>query len=235
MNLPAALRAVRAGRDKSAYYRMWHLRLRAGLSWPGEPAPGTAVPFETALVSLGKETGKLEECLRLLADYFAAEDRMIMRVMRHAAYPMFTALAATFVAPLPLAFSGRAAAYLATVAAGLALWLAAGGSLLTGVVGHYLAQPRFVVGRLLRALTFAVEAGLPLARAATLAAEASGDAGVAAHVRRVGAKAAASQPLAATFRGCPHVDTTILAAMEVADASGDYTGALKKRAELLES
>ena len=214
---------------------MWHLRQRAGLSWPAEPAPGPPVPFEAALVALGKESGKLEDCLRLLADYFAAEDRMVLLVLRRAAYPMTVALAATFIAPLPLAFAGGTGAYLVTVGAGLALWLMAGGSLLQGVTNHYLAQPRYVIGRLLRALTFAVEAGLPLSRAALLAAEASGDAGVAAHVRRVGPRAAAVQPLAATFRGCPHVDATILAAMAVADVSGDYTGALKKRAELLES
>ena len=59
-------------------------------------------------------------------------------------------------------------------------------------------------------------------------------AGVIRHVRMVGARVT-QQPLADTFRGCPHVDFSIVAAMEVADASGDYTGALKKRADLLES
>ena len=225
---------MRSARDKSAYYRMWHLRQRAGMAYPGEPSPHAPVPFELALVALGKESGKLEECLRLLADYFAAEDRAVMRVLKRAAYPMMVALAATFLGPLPLAFSGHTGAWLLATAAGLALWLSAGGSLLMGVVGRYLAQPRFVIGRLLRALTFAVEAGLPLGRAAELAAEASGDPGVVAHVRRLGARTAV-QPLADTFRGCPQVDFSIVAAMEVADASGDYTGALKKRADLLES
>ena len=214
---------------------MWHLRQRAGLPYPQEPAPGPPVPFEKSLVALGEESGKLEECLRLLADYFAAEDRMVLQVMRRAAYPMSVALAATFIAPLPLAFAGRGGAYLVAALTGLALWLAAGGSLLATVMNHYLSQPRFVVGRLLRALTIAIEAGLPLSRAAELAARASGDAGIVAHLRRTGTRAVATQSLAATFRGCPHVDAALLAAMEVAEASGDYTGTLKKRAELLES
>ena len=235
MNPGAALRAVRAGRDKAAYYRMWHLQLRAGLAYPDEPAPGAAVPFETALVALGKESGKLEECLHLLAEYFAAEDRAVQRVVRQAAYPMFTALAATFIGPLPLVFAGRPGAYVVTAAGGLVLWASAGGSLLLGVVRWFLAQPKYVLGRLLRALTIAVEAGLPLGRAATLAAEASGSAEVVAHVRRAGPRAAAAQPLATTFAGCPCVPREALAAMEVADASGDYGGTLRKLAELMES
>jgi hypothetical protein len=37
-----------------------------------------------------------------------------------------------------------------------------------------------------------------------------------------------------TFDGCPHVPFTAIAAMKVADASGDYGGTLKKMAELTE-
>jgi type II secretory pathway component PulF len=231
--LGTALRHARRGRDKSAFYRMSHLEVRAGLRQPGA-SPGPAVPFETALLALARETGRLEEVTRLLADYFAAEDRMVLKVMKHAAYPMTTALAATFIAPLPLLFTGAgAAAYAVSVGAGLALWAAAGGGLLAGVVGWYLQRPAFVLGRLLRALVIAVEAGLPLGRAAQLAADASGSVDVQAWVRRQGPRVT-QQPLAATFRGCPHVDAPALAAMEVADASGDYGGTLGKLAELVE-
>jgi len=235
MNPGAALRAVRRGRDKAAYYRTWHLQLRAGLPYPENPSPGAAVPFETALVALGKESGKLEECLHLLSGYFTAEDRAVQRVLRQAAYPMFTALVATFIGPLPLVFLGHAGAYLLAVTGGLVLWASAGGSLLLGVVHRYLAQAKYVRGRLLRALTAAIEAGLPLGRAATLAAEASGSADIVAHVRRAGARAAATQPLARTFAGCPMVTREMLAAMEVADASGDYAGTLQRLAMLVEA
>lgn len=213
---------------------MWHLQLRAGMPYPSAPSPGAQVPFETALVTLGKASGKLEEILLLLAAYFAAEDRMVLKVMQKAAYPMFVSLAAAVIGPLPLLFTAGAGAYFVTALGGLSLWLLAGGSLLMGVLNQYLARPQFVLDRLLRALVIAVEAGLPLGRAATLAAEASGNDEVIAYVRRVGAKAT-NQPLAATFRGCPHVPHHALAAMEVADASGDYTGALRKLADLLAS
>ncbi len=231
-SVAAALRAVRRGRDKAAYYRMWHLRQRAGFRHPDEPAPGTAAPFETALLDLGKETGSLDDCLRLLADYFQAEDRAVLKVLRHAAYPMFTALAAAVIAPLPLAVAGTPGAYVVAAGGAVALWILAGGALLTGVVGRYLMRPAYVLGRLLRALTLAVEAGLGLDRAALLAAEASGSAEVLAHVRRRPARELLTRPLSETFAGCPHVPVTVLAAMRVAEASGDYAGALRTMAAL---
>jgi type II secretory pathway component PulF len=234
-SLGAALRELRRGRDKSAHYRMWQLRQHAGLSHPEQPAPGRSVPFETALVKVGEESGKLEECLQLLAVYFAAEDRMVRTVVRKAAYPMFTLLAATFIAPLPLLFSAAGSlAYVTTVTAGLALWLLGGGSLLLGVVRWYLAQPKYVLGRLLRALTIAVETGLPLGRAAELAAAAAGNDAVLAHVRSQGALAASSQPLSRTFAGCPFVPPEALASMEVAEATGNYGDTLARLADLYE-
>jgi hypothetical protein len=43
-----------------------------------------------------------------------------------------------------------------------------------------------------------------------------------------------SQPLSRTFTGCPFVDRPMVAAMEVADASGDYSGTLRRMADLYE-
>lgn len=229
----AAFRAARAGRDKSQYYREWHLKQRAGLAYPTLPSPHSPVPFEVALVALGKESGKLEECLRLLADYFMAEDRAVLKILKHAAYPLMTALAAAVIAPLPLLVAGQTGAYILTLLVAVAVWYAAAGTLLLGSVHRHLARPRFVLGRLLRALTIAIEAGLPLGRAALLAAESSGNADVVGHVRRVGGRSAA-QPLAATFQGCPYVPFTAIAAMEVADATGDYGMTLRKLAEITE-
>lgn len=231
-SLAAALRAVRSGRDKSAFYRMLHLHQRAGLRGPDIVSPGAQAPFETALLALGEETGKMEEVLRLLADYFAAEDRMMQQVLKHATYPMFTALAATFIAPLPLLFFGRTGFYVVTVAGGLALWIMAGGGLVFGITRRFLNQPRFVLARLLRGLTIAVESGLGLDRAAVLAAQATGNDDVIRHVRAKAARERGTQPLSATFDGCPHVPFTAIAALRVAEASGNYTGTLVKLAEL---
>jgi type II secretory pathway component PulF len=235
VNTVAAFRAIRSGRDKAAYYRMWHVRQRAGLAWPDESSPGHQVPFETALVTLGKESGKLEECLRLLGDYFTAEDRMMLKVIKKATYPMFVALAGAVIGPLPLVFTAGVGAYLISAGAMVALWLVAGGSLLMCVMNRYLNQSSYVRGRLLRALTIGIEAGLTVGRAATLAAEATGNAEVIAHVRRAGAKNVASRPLAQTFADCPHLPAHAVAAMEIADRSGDYAGTLQKMAELEES
>lgn len=234
MTVAAALRTVRAARDKAAYYRMWHVRERAGLPWPTEPSPHAPTPFETALIALGQETGTLEQVLALLGGYFTAEDRMALRILKRASYPVFTALFAAIIGPLRLLVDGHAAAWVVVTAGALGLWFTAAGGLLLRAVQGQLDQPRYILGRLLRALTFAVEAGLPLSRAAVLAAEATGNAEVIAHVRRVGAHAGATQPLATTFEGCPHVPFTAIAAMKVADASGDYAGTLKKLAELTE-
>jgi len=231
-SLRTALREVRRGRDKSARYRMAHLEVRTGLAQPGT-SPGTQLPFETALLTLGRETGHLEEVTRLLADYFAAEDRMVLRVLKRAAYPMTTALAAAFIAPLPLLFGAGAGAYAGTVTVGVVFWAAGCGGLLTGAVGRYLRQPAFVLGRLLRALVIAIEAGLPVGHAAVLAGDASGSTDVQGWVRQMGPRIT-QQRLATTFAGCPHVTPAALAAMEVAEASGDYANTLGKLADLVE-
>jgi len=235
VNVATAFKAIRSGRDKAAWYRMWHLRQRAGLAWPAGTSPWAQRPFETALVALAKESGKLEDILRLLADYFNAEDKMVLKVVQKATYPMFVALAAAVIGPLPLAFTSGVGPYVLTAGAGVALWVAAGGSLLMGMIDRYLNKERYVRGRLLRALTFGIEAGLPLGRAASLAAESSGNAEVVAHVKRVGGAALASQSLAKTFAGCPCLPGHAIAAMEVAEASGDFTGTLRRMADLEES
>jgi type II secretory pathway component PulF len=100
------------------------------------------------------------------------------------------------------------------------------------VARYYGRQPKFVRGRLARALTIAVEAGLPLGRAVELAVAATDDAGIAAHVAAIPATTIATQPLARTFAGCPKIPREMVAAMEVADVTGDYSGTLKKLAEL---
>lgn len=227
--------SIHTGRDKAAYYRTWHLHQHAGVRRPDTAAPGPPVPFERALLALGEETGTMDDVLRLLADYFEAEDRATQRILRHAAYPMFTALMAVFIAPLPLIFLGRTGAYFSAVALGATLWGFAAFGIATGNARWYLNRPKYVLGRLLRALTIAIEAGLGLPRATELAAEASGNDAVIAHVRRQSARTRATQTLAETFRGCPLVPFTAIAAMEVADRSGDYAGSLRKLAELHES
>jgi type II secretory pathway component PulF len=233
VKLAAGLRAVRIAREKTIWYREWHLQVRTGLVWSKGPSPGTQTAFETALVRLGEESGKLEECVRLLSEYFAAEDRMMRKLLARAAYPMFLVLFSVVFGPLPLVFQGRTGAYLVLAGGALALVALFGGAALMAVLRWYLDQPKYVLGRLLRSLTFAIEAGLPLGKAAQLAADATGDSAVIAHVRSQ-SRQGGSRPLTATFAGCPHVTAPALAAMEVAEQTGDYDNSLRRLAELTE-
>lgn len=207
-------------------------RRRATLAQLVKAAPRSFLPFEGALLALGEESGTLEACLRLLADYFAAEHRMVLGIKKTMAYPMFQSLAAAAIGPLPLVFYGRPGAYLLTAGTGVTLWFAAGGAVLLAAARWYAQRPKFVRGRLARALTLGVEAGLPLGRAVGLAVDAAASPEISAHVGALPAIAVSSQPLARTFAGCPMVPREMLAAMEVADASGNYGETLRRLADL---
>jgi type II secretory pathway component PulF len=196
--------------------------------------PELFTPFEAALLVLGEESGQLEQCLHLLAEYFAAENRLVLWVKKKMTYPMFNVLAATFIAPFSLLFFGHTAAYLSIVISGLTVELLAGGSLLLAAARWFQQRPKYVRGRLLRSLTIAVESGLPLGRAIELAVNATANTAIRAHVARFTREQLGGQPLSRTFAECPVVPREMTAAMEVAEASGDYAGTLKKMAEFYE-
>jgi type II secretory pathway component PulF len=207
---------------------------RQGIAGLVRARRGLFAPFEAALLVLGDESGTLEQCLRLLADYWAGEHRMMLRVRQRLTYPIIQMFAAAVIAPLPLVFAGAAPAYLLTAAGGVALVAAAGGSVLLAAARRYGRQPGFVRARLLRGITIAIEAGLPLAPAVELAAAASDDSAIIAHLAGIPLRTIAAQPLARTFAGCPGIPREMVAAMEVADATGDYGGTLQKLADLYE-
>jgi type II secretory pathway component PulF len=218
--------------------RRWLLqgtRRRQALAAVTAAKPQLFTPFEAALLVLGEESGTLEPCLHLLAEYFTAEHRLVLWVRKKLTYPMTQALAATFIAPFPLLYFGHTGAYLALVGGGFALLAAAGGRLLLAVAKGFQQQPRHVRGRLLRALTIGIESGLPLGRAVELAVDACANAAVRAHVARFTRQELSTQPLSRTFADCPMVPREMTAAMEVAEASGDYSGTLRKMADLYET
>jgi len=217
--------------------RRWLLqgtKRRQTLATVTRAKPELFTPFETALLVLGEESGALEECLRLLAEYFAAEHRLVLWVKKKMTYPMFNLLAATFIAPFPLLFFGHTWEYLAIVGSGLAALLLAGGSLVLAAAKWFQQRPKFVHGRLLRALTIGIESGLPLGRAVELAVGATANAAIRAHVARFTREQLSGQPLSKTFAGCPAMPREMAAAMEVAEATGDYSGTLRKMADLYE-
>ncbi len=194
--------------------------------------PRLFLPFEAALLELGEESGKFDECLKLLADYFAAEHRMILWMKKKMSYPMLNVLAAIFILPFPLLYFGHTGRYLLTVGAGLLVALTAGGSILLAAARWYGGRTKFVLGRLARALALGVEAGLPLDRVVDLGVKAAGSPELAAHVARIPRSTRGRQSLAAPFAGSVIVPQQMLSVMEVADRTGNYPDTLKRLADL---
>lgn len=197
-------------------------------------APGHFEPFEAALLALGHESGTLEQTLGALGEFFFTQYRMMLAVRKRMAYPMFVGLVATFLAPLPLVFMGQARAYAAIVVMGLVAWATFGGTLLAGRAQAFQRRPEYVRARLARALATAIEAGLPLGRAATFAVRASGSPALIAHVRRFDERALTSQPLGKTLAGAPGITPEFASSLEVAERTGDYSTTLRRLAELYE-
>lgn len=219
LSVAAVMRAFDDGRDRAAYYREWKVRLNAGRRLE---APSPLEPFERALLTMAEESGKLEEVLEHLAEFHFRQYKMILKVKQWMAYPMFTSLAAIFIAPLPLVFSNRVGAYWVAVLGGLALWFLAGGAVLARLAQRYQMRPPFVRARFARTLALCIDAGLPLGRSAVLAAEASGDPALKRHVKRFGEKALASQPLTVTLAASPIVTPEFHSTLLVGEQTGDY-------------
>src|ERR1035437_2863130 len=61
--------------------------------------PNLFAPFEGAVLSAGDQSGKLDESLRLLTDYFAGDNRRRLKVRNALLYPVFLGLVASFGLP----------------------------------------------------------------------------------------------------------------------------------------
>jgi type II secretory pathway component PulF len=194
--------------------------------------PKLTQPFEAALLGFGEEAGSFETTLETLAAHFTMEHKLLNKVWAQLTYPLITSFVAIVIAPLPVLVFGNAGAYAVTVAIGLFAWYSFGGGVVTGFAAQYANRREFVLARLARGLAGAVEAGLPLDRAVALAAESTGHPDIIAHVRRLSQRDQATRPASETFAGCPVVPGEMIAAMKVAEVSGDFTGSLRKMAEL---
>ena len=194
--------------------------------------PGLTQPFESAVLAFGEESGSLEQAMRSLADHFAGEHRLLLKLWSKLTYPLFVSLVAILIAPLPLVVQGGVRAYWTLVAIGLALWYGLGGSVIGVMAARYASRREFVLGRLGRALANGIEAGLPLDRVVTLAADITGHPAIIAHVRRLPARERGSRTISEIFQGCDIIPPEMIAAMRVGELSGDYSGSLRKMAEL---
>ena len=194
--------------------------------------PRLTAPFERAILIFGEESGTLEQSLASLTGHYKAEHRLLLKVWSKLTYPLIVSLAFIVIAPLPLVFMGQTGAYWVSVVTGLVVWYGFGGSAITALAAHYAGQRNFVLARLARAIATGVEAGLPLDRVVTLAVQSTSHAEISAHVRRIPAQQLASQPLSETFEGCAVIPVEMKAALRVAEVSGDFSGALRKLADL---
>jgi type II secretory pathway component PulF len=191
-------------------------------------------PFEAAVLAMGEESGQLEEMLTQLADFHTRQHRMILKVKQWLSYPLFVSLFAVVALPIPLAFQGRMNAYWTATIVGLLLWFAFASVAIGRLAQRYQRRPPFVRARFARTLALCIGAGLPLPRAVTLAADASGDPELARHVRRFGERALATQPLSVTLAKAPVMTPELQGALLVAEKTGDYAGPVGRLADLYE-
>lgn len=191
-------------------------------------------PMERALLTLGEETGTFEDVLQLLGDFYHSKHRLILWVKKQMAYPVFSALCMVFIAPFPLLYFGQWKAYTAFVVTGCLAAATAGGSFLLAVAQSYGKRPPLVRARFARALATGIEAGLPLARAIRLAAEAAADPALSAFVQQFDEHALQAGGLADTFATAPHMTPDLIGAFAVADQTGDFSSTLRKIADLYE-
>ena len=189
--------------------------------------------FERALLTLGEESGRLDDAFRLLGDFYTKKHQLMLWVKKKMAYPLFTGLAACFIAPLKLAFTGRAVAYFAFAFGAAALLLATSGSLVAAVAASYGRKPPLARARMARALATAVEAGLTLPRAVKLAADASASPEIRAFVQRYSEKQLSARSISVSLAGCPHLTPDFLGMLDVAERTGDFMQ-LTRLAELYE-
>ena len=189
---------------------------------------------ERALLELGAESGTLQRSLQLLGDYHSAKHRMMLSVTKRLTYPLFTGLCATVIAPIPLLVGGHAGAYLGLVTVGLLAWLAGGGAIVQAAANHFGRAPALVRARFARALSTAIEAGLPLPRAVRLAAAASADDDIQRYLRTFSERALTERPITETLASCPHMSPEFLSMLATAERTGDFRNTMAKLALLYE-
>jgi type II secretory pathway component PulF len=189
--------------------------------------------FETSLLTLGEETGTLEQSLRLLAEFYSRKHRLMLWVKKQMAYPFFSAFFACFIAPLQLLVMGYAGAYLVIAGGSLVALFSAGGSIIVGVSKFFGNKPRLVRARFIRSLATAIEAGLPLPRSVRLAADASANDEIRTYIRGFSERQLMERPIADTLARCPLMMPDMLAIIETAERTGDF-GILSRFADLYE-
>jgi hypothetical protein len=196
--------------------------------------PNLFAPFEGAVLAAGDESGTLNQSLRLLTDYFSGEFKRSLKVRDALSYPVFVALVASFGLPFVLLPKSPVKTYVAWIVMLLAAFLLLGGVFIAILASMFLNTSALSRARFARVLAGTLEAGVPLGRAVRLSVDASGNRGLAEHIKKRSERELSTTPLATLFEGCEEIPAGLLGQMRVADATGDYRGTLTVYARDLE-
>lgn len=197
--LPAALQQLEVRPPARSYRRPMHLLiedLAAGSTFTESlRRTGPWLPeFDIALLAAGEQSGRLDACFRVLADYYTDRSRLARQVIADLAYPVILFHFAIFIFPFPNFFlSGKWLVYLSqtlgvllplyAVAASVVYaaqsrhgerWRAAVESVLRPVPVLGAARHSLALARLAAALEALLSAGVTIIEAWGLAAAASG-------------------------------------------------------------
>lgn len=195
---------------------------------------GMFAPFESALLRLGEETGSLDRSLRMLAEWFTGQHRLLVKLWGKSAYPLFLTLFAAVALPLPLVFLGQTRSYFTIAGAGVALWWMLGGTVVYFPARLAAGRGKWVRARLARSLATAIEAGAPIDRALDLAVAAAASPQLDACVKRIPASKRRAQPISATLAGCPGIPSELLSAIQVAEQTGNWADSVGRLGQLYE-
>jgi type II secretory pathway component PulF len=183
-------------------------------------------PFEAAVLAAGDESGTVNQSLRLLTDYYASEFKRTLKVRNALGYPVFLGLVAAFGLPFVVLHKSPVTTYVKWIVILLAGFLLIGGVFISILASIFLNTNSLTRARFARVLATSLEAGLPLARSVRLAVDASGNRGLAEHIKKRTERELSTTPLVKLFEGCEEIPAGLMGQMMVADATGDYSGTL---------
>jgi type II secretory pathway component PulF len=188
--------------------------------------PNLFPAFEAAVLAAGDESGTLNQSLRLLTDYYAAEFKRALAVRKALAYPVFVGLVAVFALPFIVLHKSPVKTYVTWIVILLAAFLLTGGVFLSIIAAISLNTNSLTRARFARMLAMTLEAGLPLGRAVRLSVDGSGNRALAEHIKKRTERELSTTPLVKLFEGCEEIPAGLMGQMMVADATGDYSGTL---------
>ena len=195
---------------------------------------GLMAPFEMSLIRMGEETGTLDAALRMLADWYTGQHKLLVRLWARSTYPLFLTLFAAIALPLPLVFLGQANRYFATAGAGVLAWWMLGGTIVYLPARFASGRQQWVRARFARSLSIAIESGAKLDRALDLAVGSADSPELEAHVKAVPASKRRAQPLSVTLKGCRVLPEELIAAIQVAESTGNWKDSVGRLGQLYE-